>query len=109
MFKKIVLFSLYTIAGINLGAASALFPIFVALLFAIGGNLYVAMGVSAALCAIIASVMYLLHFLRRRKEHDSADYRASGALLGYILGAVAIIVFLVTQGTKGDEGPITGY
>ena len=108
MFKKIVKFTLYTVGGINLGVASAFCPLFLAIFFALSNSLYVALPLSAGLCALIVTAIYLLHFYRRKQEHDSPDYRVSGAYVGFVLGAVAAIVIVITMASAGPEGPLTG-
>ena len=112
MFKKVVKFIGYFVGALNMGVASAIFPLFLAPLFAIFGTdngVAAPMGVSAALCAIIAIILYAIHFVRRKKDHDSPDYRATATILGFVLGAVTAVVIVVSLLGAGELGNITGY
>lgn len=112
MIKKTFKFIGYFVGALNMGVASSIFPLFLAPLFAIFGTdngVGAPMGVSAGICAVLAAVMYAMHYVRRKKEHDSPDYRATAAILGFVLGAVAAIVIVVSVLGSGELGNITGY
>ena len=86
MFKKVIKFAAYMLAGLNLGVASGLCPMLLAVLFAIGGNIRAAFAVNAGVCALIATAVFLVHCRHRSAEKQKPDYRASGAFAGFALG-----------------------
>ena len=68
MFKKVIKFAAYMLAGLNLGVASGLCPMLLAVLYAIGGNMSAAFAINAGVCALIATAVFLVHCRHRSAE-----------------------------------------
>lgn len=108
MCKKVIKFAAYMLAGLNLGVASGLCPMLLAVLFAIGGNIRAAFAVNAGVCALIATAVFLVHCRHRSAEKQKPDYRASGAFAGFALGAAAAIIIVISSAASSGTGIITG-
>ncbi len=109
MFKKVIKFAAYMLAGLNLGVASGLCPMLLAVLYAIGGNMSAAFAINAGVCALIATAVFLVHCRHRSAEKLKPDYRASGAFAGFALGAAAAaIIIVISSAASSGTGIITG-
>ncbi|UKI18980.1 MAG: hypothetical protein L6V89_07700 [Oscillospiraceae bacterium] len=82
MFKKVIKFAAYMLAGLNLGVASGLCPMLLAVLYAIGGNIRAAFAINAGVCALIATAVFLVHCRHRSAEKQSRTIGQAGPLPG---------------------------
>ena len=65
--------------------------------------------VSAALLLVLASVLYFVHYARKRRNCDRPGRLLTAAYCGFAAGLAVVIVFMIVTLTSTGEGIITGY
>lgn len=65
--------------------------------------------VSAILMLTIASVLYFVHYARRRRNFDYPHRLLTAAYGGFAAGLAVIAVFMIVTVTATGEGIITGF
>lgn len=110
MVKKVTKCILYLLGGLNMGVASAVFPVFIVLFGMIFGfnPITTPLGLSALGCGIVATVLFLLHYKNCQKQKNNTDARALYAYIGFMLGVAIAILIALTWSTFNDTGIVNG-
>ncbi len=96
----------------NLGLASIFFPVFMIIIMAVfpDNNMAFLIG-DAALCGVIAAIVFIFYTKKRAKELKDSNPYAWSALIGYEMGIVVMLIYLIYTVISDSSGLgiITGY
>ena len=96
----------------NLGIASIFFPVFmIFIMMLFPENINAVLIGDSALCGVIAAIIFIFYSVRRSKAGQTPNSYAWRALVGYELGIIVILIYLISSVISDSSGLgiITGY